>query len=481
MAAETVAKLSTFAWTVVAARKLTQSNFGALNFALSVALILAAIAEWGFDPLLVQRTAKEPAQASRLFTQAITWEGGVASIAFGITMAIAGATATSGTTRLLILLVLAATYLDVYADTIRAAGVALQRQGSTSMALIVQRFATVLLVVPVLLAGGGVTGFAIAFVASYLIGAVAHLVALRHLQVRPRLALIDREGMRSFWNGSLRIGLSALLLAVLFRVDALMLSAIKGNAALGAYAAAYKVFETSLFVAFAIGGALFAVMSERGEDSRRVREVLETAIGAVLVFFLPYAVVCLVEARELLTLLFGARYGHASADALRWLAFAPAIYAIGFVTQAALVARERTNGMLVAAAATTVLNIALNAVLIPELSIEGAAIVTTVSCIVQAGILLVFMTRVSEARPRLVRAIVPSALSSGVVAVLLVAVSWHVLVEIAVAIPLYLIVWWTLARRIDPGQVERVLHSVRPVAGAEAMPPATGPAQSSKP
>jgi O-antigen/teichoic acid export membrane protein len=52
--ADVVGKVSTLAWTVVAARLLTQEQFGAFNLALALALIASAVAEGGYDPVLVR-------------------------------------------------------------------------------------------------------------------------------------------------------------------------------------------------------------------------------------------------------------------------------------------------------------------------------------------------------------------------------------------------------------------------------------------
>ena len=460
MVAETAAKLTTFAWTIVAARELTQGQFGVFSFALSLALILASIAEWGFDPVLIQRASREPALSESIFANAIGWEGAIATLLFG-TAAIAGAITSDGAARVVLLLVLLATYLDVFSDTIRAMGTALQRQGVTSFALVVQRCATVVIAVPVLLLGGGLEGFGIAFLAGYAIGFVAHAIALRHLEIRFRFGLLERSGMREFVRGTSTIGISGLVLAALFRIDAIILAALKGDAALGAYAAAYRLFETSLFVAFAINGALFPLMAERGDDGAQVRDVMEKAIGAVLFLYLPYLVVCLAEADGILELLFGARYAQSSAGALRWLAAAPLAFALAFAAGSALTAMRRTGGMLVAALTATAVNIGLNFVLIPLVGIEGAAITTTASYLIEGSILLFYVSRVSGGRPHLLGLALPSVAGGVVLAALLTLVPIPTIAALGIGVVLYVAIWWIIARRVSPWQVDFALELSR--------------------
>ncbi len=452
MIAETAAKITTFAWTVVAARELTRGQFGSFNFALSLALILASIAEWGFDPVMVQRVSREPSFKERHFANAVGWEGAIATLLFG-TAAITAGVASSGTTRIVVLLVLLAAFLDVFSDTIRALGTAVQRQGVTSIALVVQRIATVGVAMPVLLLGGGLEGFAIAFLAGYVVGFAAHLVALRRLGVRFHFGLIERDGMRTFARGTTAIGLSGLVLAVLFRVDALILAGLKGQAALGAYSVAYRLFETSLFVAFAVNSALFPLMAERGDDPDQVRGVMEKALGSILFLYLPYTVVCIVEAQEILDLLFGSRYASISASSLRWLAAAPLVYALAFITGSALTALRRTGGMLVAALVATVANVGLNFALIPLIGIEGAAITTTASYLVESLVLLWYLSRAGGGHPDIVTVALPPLGGALILAATLVFAPVPTAVALVVGLGLYVVGWWAVARRFTPDQL----------------------------
>lgn len=469
MIAETAAKITTFAWTVVAARELTRGEFGSFNFALSLALILASIAEWGFDPVMMQRVSRDPSAKERLFANAVGWEGAIASILFG-GAAIAGSIASSGTTRIVLLLVLLATFLDVFADTIRALGTALQRQGVTSIALVIQRIATVGVAVPVLLLGGGLEGFAIAFLGGYVIGFAAHLVALGRLGIPFRFGLVRLEGMRTFARGTTAVGLSGLVLAALFRIDALILAGLKGEAALGAYSVAYRLFETSLFVTFALNSALFPLMAERGDDPDEVRGVMEKALGATLFLYLPYTVVCLVEAEAFLDLLFGARYAAVSAGSLRWLAAAPLVYALAFITGSALLAVRRTGALLVAAVAATVVNISLNFTLIPLVGIEGAAITTTVSFLVEGLVVLWYFGRAGGGHLDVVAVALPPTGGALAFAAVLALAPVPTVVALAVGLVLYVAGWWAVARRYTPDQLEFVREIARRILPTRSAP-----------
>src|SRR4051794_33783983 len=72
--AQVLGKVATLAWTLVATRQLTQQDFGAFSYILAIALLLSAIAEWGFDPVLVRRGSGRPERLPDLLSQTVACE-----------------------------------------------------------------------------------------------------------------------------------------------------------------------------------------------------------------------------------------------------------------------------------------------------------------------------------------------------------------------------------------------------------------------
>src|SRR5947209_7110521 len=81
---------------------------------------------------------------------------------------------------------------------------------------------------------------------------VLHVAAVRQLGVSFRPSLLGRDGLRTFGRGTAAFGVSALVLAALSRFDVVLLEAMKGAKAVASYTAAYRLFETVLFVTFAV-------------------------------------------------------------------------------------------------------------------------------------------------------------------------------------------------------------------------------------
>lgn len=446
-------KVTTLAWTVVAARVLTQHDFGAFNFALSLALILSALAEWGFDPALVRLASRSPQDRDRHYTEAILAESVVGLLLFGAVLAaVLPARAGSGD-RLATTLVFVAVFVDLWNDTARSVGAAATLQGRTSLALLVQRVVTAALVLPLLAVGTGIAGLAAGLLGGSLVGWAANVIALRSFGARLRWRALQRDSFLAFVKISLPIGVSSMILVVVARIDVVLIEVLRGSRPVATYAAAYKLFETVLFVTFAVSSVTFPMMSAAVADMERVRNVARTAVAAMSVLYVPFAAVCLADAPAILRLVYGARYEHPSTGALRWLALAPLAYALSYTGGTALIALGRNRGLVVSSLVAAVVNVAANLAVIPHWGGTGAAAVTTASYAAEAVVALLLLRR-SVGRLRLA-SIAPEAIAVGaVLGVALWLVPAPLLLEVPVGFVLYVVGWALLARRRVPEQVD---------------------------
>lgn len=447
--AEVLAKLATLAWTVVAARSLSQQDYGAFAYALSLVLLASALPAWGFDPLLVRRGSRDGDLLPRLHTEALTWQTLLAVPTFLAVGLLAGSGRPSPQAALVLVLLLLAAVPELWSDTARSTASVRQDQLGVSRALVLQRLLTALLIIGALVAGLGVVGVAAGFLAGALAGWLLHVRALRALDVRVRPGLVSRAGMREMLAGTGSLGLSALVLIVLFRADTVLLGLLRDDAAVAVYAVAYRLLETVLFVAYAVKQAVLPVMSAA---AGRVRRGVEQGLAVAGLLYLPFAAVVLVEAERVLGLLFGDPYGQQAADVLRWLAPVPVLFAAAYLGQAALVARGRQRTMLIAALWATASNLSVNLVLIPRYAGVGAAIATTLSYVVQVGIVHRDLRR-GEGRLRLLRPLAETSVAALVLAAVLLLLDLPLLVELGLGGVVYLAVWWALVRRTAPEQL----------------------------
>src|SRR5205807_1680586 len=153
-----------------------------------------------------------------------------------------------------------------------------------------------------------------------------------------------------------------------------ILSLIASDAAVGRYGSAYRLFESTFFLTYALIAAFSPMCTYLERDSEpSVQAVFARSIKLALLLLVPCAAVFGVLAPWVCRTIFGHGLA-AAAPSLRILA--PAVVLIGLVTLATslIVSRRSPTSMVWLSGGMTLFNIVLNLILIPGLHERGAAI-----------------------------------------------------------------------------------------------------------
>jgi O-antigen/teichoic acid export membrane protein len=221
---------------------------------------------------------------------------------------------------------------------------------------------------------GLATGILVAGVTSAL-GAGAALVADCG---RPRFAPQRWRSIRATIVEALPVGLGALVSVLAFRVDVYLLAALRGEASVGLYSSAYRVFEaTQAFPAVlmtVVFPRLAAVRGEAGATSSiRRQSLVALALVGLLVTIAGTS-----SARFIVEKLFGHSYSDAAAPLAVLCLAAPIMYVNAFLTQE-LIARGRAGAFARGATLALAVNVAANLLVIPRFGTVGAAAATIAS------------------------------------------------------------------------------------------------------
>jgi O-antigen/teichoic acid export membrane protein len=189
------------------------------------------------------------------------------------------------------------------------------------------------------------------------------------------------------------IGTASVFAVVLFRADMTMLAAFEPAAVVGHYGAAYRLLEATLFVSWSVGSAVYPVFSRLSPTSEpAVGFVFERSLKLVVALTLPVAAGAFVLAGPVVRLVYGDEYAEAI-DALRLLAPAIALYPVAYVAASLLVSQNRQRAMMITYGIVAAENILANLVLIPWLSLDGAALGTSISQLFVTVALIAFAQR----------------------------------------------------------------------------------------
>jgi len=345
--------------------------FGKLALAISMTEIFRFFSEFGIDTIAIRRFARgTAAQRPRLLAQIITSKLLAASVCYVISLLVM-----VGITRDRTTLLLGATAgLSLFsANLVGAFSSYYQSQLRMREAFPATLTAFSAYIV--------IAGLAI-FTHSPLAVVVALLPLCEFLnfgllkrKVRGLPAIhFDFAATASLFRESLPVGLMAAMVMLYFRLDNILVYKFVGSAALGLYAAGFRIVEPALMVPHAFAISLFTILSSRfetGSPRRHVMPAIFRAMWPAYVFILCVAGV-LIFGGQILLRHFGAGY-LAAYPVLRVLSIVLFFRTVNITLTSILNSQGRYAAVAKVTATTLTVNIIAALSLIPPYGILGAA------------------------------------------------------------------------------------------------------------
>jgi O-antigen/teichoic acid export membrane protein len=390
--ADVASKVASLAFFVVMARELGTSGFGIFTFALAFVILATTLGTFGQDVVLTREVARDRTRLGGYFANTLTLKVVLVTISLAVSIGVAAAAGIDRQTLEVLLLLGPAVMFELLMATCFASYQAFERLEFIPIALISQRSVTAAVGIAALLNGAGV----VAVSAIYLVGSGLGFALALWFLVR-KVARPGFQVQPSRWwplmGASFAIGLAGVFSDVFFRIDTAMLAAFRPKEVVGNYGAAYRLFEATLFVAWSVGAAVYPVFSRLTTTTvPPVGLVFRRSLKLVVALTLPLAVGGLVLAGPLMRLLYGSSY-ESGATALRLLTPAIVLYPICYVSGYLLVSQDRQRVLTWVYGLVALENILANLVLIPWLSLNGAALSTSISQLLVAVALVFFAQR----------------------------------------------------------------------------------------
>jgi O-antigen/teichoic acid export membrane protein len=373
-AADLVAKGTFFFVTVLAARRLTTDEFGLFALGSTLGWMGALVSDAGLQVHVARAVARAPGRSALILRRWLPVRL-TAAAALGALMLAAAAMVgvdADATTAMLLLLgaALAAGVAEFAYFFFRGLG----RSDLESSLVLVQRLAVLAGAVIVLWLRPSLTGLAVAVAAPAVLTCLIATSWARRLagQVSDLRSLPAPEGndgerWREWRSQVLPIGAASVLSALYFRIDVVLLELWQGSAAVGLYNAVFRIVEgLRLFPGAVLAVALPGLF--RATDARPLLRVASalTLSGAALSLVLWLLAPALVPA------LYGRPYAGA-VSAFRILLAAFPLMSLNYALTHQLIGWDRHGAYAIVCAMALASNVALNAVLIPAYSLNGAA------------------------------------------------------------------------------------------------------------
>jgi O-antigen/teichoic acid export membrane protein len=370
--------VATLVFTVAQAHLLGPARFGELSLALSYAVFLTVVIDFGLgihlSRMVAQRSGGTEALAATIVIRCALWVVAVPCL-WVATVLLGYGSELQGTILVLALSVL----LIGISGSIEAFLRGHERFVLPSIGAIAYRLTAAAIGIFLLVLGQGLVVVAGAF----FIGAAANL-ALLLIGMRERAWLrrsIDLRMASRLFRTAIPLGMWWIIAAFVFSTDMVILALLAPAENVGWYAAAYRLFNVAaLFPAITVGMVLSPVLSRASLGPRReLRQVIEKALTVHIVAGVAVLLVLGLFADQIIALLYPAGAYASAAEALRLLAPRLAFLYLNSVFVYTLIALHQERRLLGMAITFAVLTPLANLAAIPLLEQNGAALVSSLT------------------------------------------------------------------------------------------------------
>jgi O-antigen/teichoic acid export membrane protein len=353
----------TFGWTLVVPRLLGPGGMGLIVSAWSVTGILAIVLGFGTKNYLVREIVVDHARAPQLVGTALVLRLLLSPLFFAAVLIWAHYAHYGHTGTKVLYLAGVATLLTLLAEPLQAAFQAIERMEYLAYSEVVNKSTQGLLGIVLGLMGLGAVGFAGCWMV--MSGVVIVLDAIwlrRYLKVKlattaGQIAHMAKQSV-AYWA-------FGLFFMVYLWIDAAMLSVMTSPAVVGWYGVPMKLFQTLMFVPVLLSTAWLPRLVHAFERSpAELKRAARTPIALVVVIALPLAAAVGAAARPMVELVYGHAYDEAVPVLVILSLCIPAMY-LNIMFNQLLIAAKRQIAWTWVMAGATVVNPAVNAVLIP--------------------------------------------------------------------------------------------------------------------
>jgi O-antigen/teichoic acid export membrane protein len=392
--AQVASYLLGFFYMVNTARSLGAAGFGIISFAAAITSIFGPLADLGVSSLMIREIARDKSTARRYLAQ-MTLMKMLLAVATFAAIALTVFIGDYPWQTVLVVYLLAIS-LVVSSFTAMLCSVFNASENMEYPAL-GQFLNAALMFIGVMLAVRyhvSVVGFAFLYVYAS-VGVLIYSLAVlrwRFASSAPPLASISKPNF-AFWKDTVRhawpFAFVAIFMTISYSTDSVMLSFMKGDEAVGSYNAAYRPVSTLSVIPIVYLASLFPVMSRMYvSSSSSLRFMERKSFQYLLTMAVPIGIGTTVLAERIIWVIYGAGYGD-SGPVLQVLVWSMVFSFPAYVLSNVLYSTNRQMAGAKIMAVCAVLNVALNAILIPKYSGIGAAIATVatqVSVLTLSGI-----------------------------------------------------------------------------------------------
>ena len=246
----------------------------------------------------------------------------------------------------------------------------------------------------------------------------------------------------NFWKPllmqALPLSIAIIFSAIIFKVDTILLSALKGSAVVGWYTVAYNILQALFIVPTAFTTSIFPLLSTFHISSKESLQLTyQKSFKYLIILGIPIAVGITLLADKIILLIYTPEFIPAII-ALQILVWTVPFIFLTIMFGAVITSINRQNLLMKILFIVMIFNIILNLILIPQFSYIGSAVATVLSELVT---FVLFFNYLSSyvCKFNLSDTIVKTIIASGIMGLFIIYASINMFLAIPIAIIIYFV------------------------------------------
>lgn len=360
------------------ARILGDVIFGKYSFALAFVAIFAVFSDLGYNTILIREVARDESQASKFLNNIITMRLLLSLVIFALIFVTINLMGYPADTKNAVYLFGIYTLLTSISAAFKVTFRAFEKMEYEAFVTIFANIIRTSLGLSVLFWGYGLKELALVFVFSGVLEVLFGILICRRKFIKPQIE-VDFDFLKRITKAALPLCIVGISLVIYTKIDIIMLSAMKGDAAVGWYSAAYNLVLGFKPLPQLFMNSLFPLLSKHYKSSKDFLKIIsEISFKFLFILGLPIALGTSILAEKFILLFYGPQFIN-SVVALQILAWDIFLFILWTNGSFILIAANKQKIWAIAAVLTAIINIVANLVLIPSLSYIGASIATIVA------------------------------------------------------------------------------------------------------
>lgn len=393
LSGQAITWISTLLLTIAYGRFLGDFKFGELYFAITFVLLIGFPIEFGFNQQLTRDVAQSPDKALRYLSNTLVIKVALWLFLYAGLLLICQLLGYSAEQRVLVAICGITLLTGSIANAFGSLHYAFERVVFPAFGTILEKGLSALVGFFLLKSGASVEIMALVLLGGSFINACWQGIWFFRL-VGVSFTL-EGSFMRELIRTSIPFLTYGVLGVIYYRIDTVILSLEATTRVVGWYGAAYRLFDTLIFLpSLVISAVMYPVFSKLSITSEaNLKTAIEKTTNFLLFCSIPITCMLIVAAPTIIGFLYHNKQFIPSVPALQALAPGLVFLYVNSVLSAIIMSIKQERKITVMAAVALVFNLGLNLILIPLYKHVGAAIVTSLTELLLLCIGLVFVPR----------------------------------------------------------------------------------------